>query len=346
MVGILRDPNFASSLWGMHLYESLVRALKDKRIAFCEPDSVCPPDLDGVFVIAAEREWIESVLVRLNAGGHRPILLCNQAEQLPGCIYSSVCSDLNASMKEVLESLTRVGKKRIALYGVNTDSVSDLGRVDSLYVWRTEDTVLQIFPNEGSLEACYAAFSEQTDVFDAVICSNDFAAVSLVRRLSKEDRARLTVVSCSASKISDAYPEIRSLRMNFDRFGRAAVYLYETLAKHPSFSELTVKVAWTFEDARTPSKEAVSLAPIEAKDRFYQDPELAEMLIAERLLSVSDPTEQRILDGLRRGETIEQIAEACFLSSGSVKYHIKRLVTESGAHDREQMISLLGMYTN
>ena len=222
MVGILRDPNFASSLWGIHLYESLVRALKDKRIAFCEPDSVCPPDLDGVFVIAAEREWIESVLVRLNAGGHRPILLCNQAEQLPGCIYSSVCSDLNASMKELLESLTRLGKKRIALYGINTDSVSDLGRVDSLYVWRSADTVLQVFPNEGSLEACYAAFSEQADVFDAVICSNDFAAVSLVRRLSKEDRARLTVVSCSASKISDAYPEIRSLRMNFDRSASAS----------------------------------------------------------------------------------------------------------------------------
>ncbi|MBQ3055612.1 MAG: winged helix-turn-helix transcriptional regulator [Oscillospiraceae bacterium] len=349
MVGILRDPNYAHSLWGKQLYESLTRALREKRIPFCEIDSTCPHDLDGVFVIATEREWIESVLTRLNQGGHKPILLCNQAEHLPGVLYSCVCSDLNTSMKALLEHLTQLGKTRIALYGINTDSVSDLGRVDSLYLWRGRDTSLQVFANEGSLKDCFDRFFPLASTFDAVICPNDFAAVSLVRRLraaAPETRSSLTVVSCSASCISDAYKnEIRSLEMNFDRFGRAAVHLHETLLKHRYFSELTVKVAWTLEDVAETEKRTVSLTPIQAKDRFYQDPEFAEMLIVEHLLSVSDPVEQKILECLLNRETTDQIAEKTFLSSGSVRYHIKRLVSESGAKDREHMVTLLSQYT-
>lgn len=340
MVGILQDPNYANSLWGNKLLESLLRALREKRIAFCELTDACPSDLDGVFVIASERGWIASVLSRLNAGGHRPILLCNQAAHLPACLYSSVCSDLAGSMKDVLDHLKRMGKTAPALYGINPESVSDLGRAESLDLWH--GTPLPRFANEGSLKACFAEFYPRRGEFDAVICPNDFAAVSLVRRL-RECGDRLTVVSCSSSRISAHYPEITSLSINFETFGRAAVYLYETLAKHPNFSALTVKLKWSF-DTVSEEKRTVTLPASAGDDRFYKDPEFCEMLITERLLSVSDPTEEKILHGICEGKTTEQIAEECFLSPGSVKYHVKRLISMSGARDREHMISLLSVY--
>lgn len=349
MVGILLDQNYAESLWGKNLYESLTRRLREKRITFCEIRDVCPPELSGVFVIASDLEWTEAVLRQLNRAGVSPILLCNQSEHLPRCLYSCVCSDFNASMKNLLESLKAKRKTRVAVYGINTDSISDTGRVDSLFSWKEQDfETMQVFTNDGSLADCFERFFARIDEFDAAVCANDFAAISLVRGLREhapERLSALTVVSCSATRLSDHYREhIRSLNMNFEQYGTAAVSLYETLQKQPFVSEMTVKVAWSLGEAPSGVTAPVSLVLPESSDRFYKDPELSEMLIVDKLLTCSDEVEQVILRGLAQERTYEQIAEDCFLAVGSVKYHIKKMLALSGAESKEQITALLQKY--
>lgn len=349
MVGILLDQNYAESLWGKNLYENLTRRLREKRIAFCDLHDTFPPELDGVFLIASDREWLTSVVQQCNRAGVRPIVLCNQAEQLPRCLYSCVCSDFGASMKNLLESLKLKQKTRIAVYGINTESISDTGRVDSLFSWKDEAfETMQVFTNDGSLAACFSAFAPRIAEFDAVICANDFAAISLVRALlvhAPEELSRLAIVSCSAARLSDSYREhILSLNMNYEQYGAAAVYLYETLQKHPFVSGMTVRIAWSFSDAPAADVLPFSFTLPESRDRFYKDPELSEMLIADKLLNCSDETEQAILQGLRVGRTYEQLAEDCFLTVGSIKYHVKKLLALSGAESKEQITELLNKY--
>ena len=349
MVGILQDPNYAESLWCRNLYESLVEQLRRKRVSFCDlTDTV--PEVDGVFVIASDRQWMQSVISQFNRFGIQPILVCNHSEQLPGCIYSYVCSDIHASMKNLLDLLAAHGKRRVALYGMNTDSASDLSRVDSLFHWRGDQfETMDFFPNEGSLEDCFGDFFPHIDRFDAVICANDFAAISLVRylRQSAPEKLRdLSVISCAQTRIANYYRDsILSLDMHFEQYGKAAVYVYHALQKHSYLSGMTARVSWSLAAPATlqPSYPLqLQLPP--GQDAFYRDSQLGEMLIVDKLLQCADPVEQTILDCLLSGLTTEQIAERCFLTEGAVKYRIKKILSDSGAEDKQQIIALLKKY--
>lgn len=350
MVGILLDSKYSESLWCKSLYQSLVETLRKNRISFCELFDKVDGNTDAVFIIASDRKWTVSAITQLNQKGIKPILICNEAEKLTGCIYSCVCSDINASMKNLLDTLKAKGKTRIALYGINAESISDTARADSLFGWNNGSfEAMQVFNNNGSLQNCFNAFFGAADNFDAAICANDFAAVSLVRNLREKSPERLNslyVISCAETKISSFYRDnVVSLNMNFEEYGKAAVYLYSALKKHTYLSEMTVKVLWSLEnDAPKTENGDLALNLTESEDAFYEDAELAEMLIVDKLLQNSDETELKIIDALLEGKTTEQIADDCFLTVGGVKYHIKKIINDCGAADKNQVVSLLKKY--
>ena len=159
LVGILLDSKYAESLWCKSLYESLIERLRHKRIPFCSVFDSIDADLDAIFIIASDREWTISAITQLNENGIKPILICNQSENLSGCIYSCVCSDINASMKNLLDNLRTKDKSRVALYGINRESIADISRVDSLFNWRGQYfEKMQIFNNDVSLQSCFDDF--------------------------------------------------------------------------------------------------------------------------------------------------------------------------------------------
>ena len=350
MVGILLDSKYSESLWCKSLYQSLTERLRQKRIPFCEVFDCIDSELDAIFIIASDREWTVSAITQLNKNGIKPILICNQSENLLGCFYSCVCSDINASMKNLLDTLKTQDKSRIALYGINTDSISDVSRVDSLLNWRGEHfESMKIFNNNGSLQKCFDDFFARIDEFDAAICANDFAAVSLVRKLQEKAPEKLEnfyIISCAETQISNYYRDrILSLNMNFEQYGKAAVYVYSALKKHTYLSEMTVKVLWSLESNSVISNsQSFHLELKSSEDSFYDDKELAEMLIVDKLLNTADDVEKRIMNCLLNKNTIEQIAELCFLTVGGVKYRINKIINDSGAKDKEEIVALLKKY--
>lgn len=350
MVAILIDTKYANSLWCKNLQNSLIERLRQKRIPFCEIFDTCPADIETVFMIASDREWIISSIKQLNLGGVYPILLCNQLENLPGCIYNCVCSDINSSMKILLDILKKKEKRRIALYGINTNSIADISRIDGLLAWKGNDfDKLQMFINEGSLKECLSQFYKCINDFDAAICMNDFAAVSLVRGLKELQPSLLDnflIISCAASDISKYYREyIQSLDINYDQYGKAAVYIYEAMRKHTYLSGMIVKIIWSLENEKLfTAKSAIQLSFPESQDMLYEDPEFNEMLIIDKLLTLSDSTEKNIINGLIHGLTYDEIARECFLTEASIKYHIKKLINVSGVGNRQEMIIVLKKY--
>ena len=351
MVGILLDSKYSESLWCKSIYKSLTERLRCHRIAFCEVMTNVDAKLEAIFIIASDREWTLSAVAQLNRNGIKPILICNQSEMLTGCMYSCVCSDINASMKNLLDTLKSQSKSRIALYGINTDSISDISRVDSLMSWRDENfEALQIFNNNGSLQKCFQEFHKKIDDFDAVICANDFSAVSLVRnlrRLAPDKLRNLTIISCAATRISDCYRDnILSLNMNFSQYGEAAVYIYNALKKQSYLSEMMVKILWSLDGPdEVPSEpHPFNLELSSSEDGFYSDPELNEMMIVDKILEIADETEMEIINGLLLDKTVEEIAEICFLSVSGVKYRIKKLIESSNAKSKSQAVLLLKKY--
>lgn len=350
MVAIMTEPAYAESVWGKNLYLSLVSQLRIKRIPFLEITDSCPAGVQAVFVIAASLNWTRAVISQLNQAGHQPILICNQSERIPGCLYSCVCSDVHASMRDLMDMLHRHDRTRIALYGAGVSSIADRSRMGSLFSWQGDDFPgIQVFQNEGSLSGCFDRFYARRKEFDAVVCMNDYAALSLVRSLKRLDPdclTRLTIVSCAGTKISEYYrAHITSLSMSFEPYGKAALALYECLLKNPFVSCMTVSVSWLpdSENAlRRPSETALTLP--EQHDQFYDDPEISDMLIVDRFLNISDATDRAIVSLMLRGETYQTITEACFLTESAVKYRLKRLTQLCGAENKSALLGLIRDY--
>ena len=350
MVTILTEPAYSESMWCKALYGSLTERLRQKRIPFCEMYDNVPVNSEAVFIIAADYKWIKATLTELNLAGIKPILICNQAETILGCNYSCVCSDLTGSMKYLVDNLKADGKTRVALYGVNTSSISDIGRVDGLFAQK--DGVIdsmRVFVNDCSLDNCYKKFVTEADYFDAVICFNDFAAVSLIRRLETDGEGeklnRLKILSCCQTKISSCYRDkIISINMNLEQYGKAAVFIYEKLKLHPYISQMTLNVSWNSEQSKSLTSLSVSLKSVGNTDRIYSDKELNEMITAERILEIDSATDKTVIAYLCGGKSVTDIAAACFLTDSGVKYRIKRILEKCRISDKSELISIVKRY--
>ena len=349
MVSILTEPAYSKSMWCSALLTSLTEKLRQKRISFCEIFDTVPEGCDGVFIIASDYNWIKSVISRLNEEGIKPILLCNQYENIAGCNYSCVCSDITGSMKYLLDELKSDGRTSVALYGVNTSSISDIGRVDGLLALKDESlNSMRIFVNDGSLKACFEEFFPVCSSFDAVICSNDFAAVSLIRYLQSaapDILGGLKILSCAQTKLSDYYRSmITSVNLNFEQYGKAAVFIYEKLKSHSYMSGITITVNWNDIYTGKRKRTAVKLKSTQEHNDFYTDSEMREMLTVEHILSISSNTDITIANKLIDGATLEETAQQSFLTESGVKYRIKRILQECGIANRAELIRLLKRY--
>lgn len=351
MVAILSDPKYAESPWCQNICKGLMDELRAKRIPFDIISDTCPPEADAVFLIAADYVWTSDTIRLLNGSGIAPIVICNQLENIPGCIYSCVCSDVNSSMKNLLEHLHAQGKKSLALYGVNPNSISDLSRADALMQWKTDRIQnVEVFLNEGSLEKLFLQIAPRLGQFDAIICANDFAAVSLLYFAKQKGiplDGLLPLISCASSKISEHYKgEILSVDIGYARFGNAAVDVLELIRRRPYLTGVTAKLAWNMESKGSlPDRLAISLPQTHAGDPMYSDAHFRQMMIVENLLMLMEnPMDKQIVESLQAGLPNHKIAELCYFSENAVKYRIRRLLEKSGAADKEEMLQLLGTY--
>jgi len=351
MVAILSDPKYAESPWYQNICKSLTDELRGKRIPFTVISDTCPPDVDAVFLLTADYAWTSDTIRLLNGSGIAPIVICNQLESIPGCIYSCVCSDVNSSMKNLLEHLRALGKKSLALYGVNPNSIADLSRADALMQWKSGRVeTVEVFLNEGSLENLFSQFAAKASCFDAVVCVNDFAAVSLLYFAKQKGislEGFLPLISCVSSKISEYYKgSILSVDIGYARFGKAAVDVLELIRRRPYLSGVTAKLSWSMENAKPrPVRESIPLPQTHADDPMYSDPHFRQIMIVENLLSLMEnPLDKQIVDAMLALMPNHRIAEKCYLSENAVKYRIRRLLEKSGAADKDEMLALLATY--
>lgn len=350
MILIFVEDSYARSIWCQNMVDGLVAELKFKRMAFRFITSLEELEPAGafVYVIGSSGTWVRTVLETVSRKGLYPILLCNQAFRELDMPYSTVCSDIRGSMRHLVDLL---GSRRIALYGVNPRSVSDESRRKGFCAATGLTDSEHIYINDGSLENCFQSFQSKAEYYDAVICANDFAAISLVRNLLRESPAqleRLLIIGCAEIRLTEFYSRyVLSIRVNFPEFGRAAVMLMENLKRNAYLSDMVMTIRWDFsplsclEKLNTAPKEAPLPVIPESRDVFYQDGELNRMLCMERLLNECDTLDREMLKGLLRGEAYEMMAERCFVTVSTVKYRIKKMISISQTANRSELIGLL-----
>ena len=80
------------------------------------------------------------------------------------------------------------------------------------------------------------------------------------------------------------------------------------------------------------------------RNLFYTDKDIVNLQSLEKLLRKCDKTDAEIIDRLHKKISYSKIAEDLFISVGSVKYRIKKLLLCSGIDSVEDMLSLCTRY--
>lgn len=354
MVALLAEPLYARSIWGQKLTESLISQLKCKRIPFNQ--AVCMEDIPEecryLFVIGTDHEWVGSVLKVASHRGIYPILISNEGSQRFDCRYSTVCSDVMSSMHDLVQWLYSRNCHRVGLYGVNPKSISDMSRLRA-YQAAIAPVSSLIYYNQTSLRKCFEELSTQKPWPDALICTNGFAAISLVRRLKAEQPEvfeNLLIVSCQESTLAGYYAEnIVSVHLNYLEYGKAAVLLYEMLRKSDYLSHIVMNMKWNMQELDTDDKPRLSYSNLhepvfEPSAAFYRDDELNDMMCLEKLCAILSSEDRMILKGLLNGENSTSLAMKHYLTPSTVKYRLKRMVTASGLEDKTELLDLIQKY--
>lgn len=351
---VISEPAYALSGW----YEQIVAGLKaqarKKRVtlSFCSDISEINQSGGCIFVIGSSYSWLNAAVTSLCRSGIHPIVLSNQPHRSFLCRYSYVSADISLSVGYILGALRASNKDKIALYGVNSGSLSDISRTEAFAHECGYDAV---FYNNGSLSACFDDFYESFKKlnYNAVICANDYAAVSLINHLKSvgEDVSRLPIVSYSNTLLSSCCtPSVTSVSLNYDEFGAAAFMICECVEKDPRLTGMNISVDWQiFFRESSPRFECASDIQTEepcaqTDDPFYEDSELVEMMRVEKLLSRCDKTDIAVLCGLMNGHTAEKIAEDCFLAETALKYRLKKMKENGGVPTRTALCALLRKY--
>ncbi|MDF2926583.1 MAG: hypothetical protein K0R57_5497 [Paenibacillaceae bacterium] len=355
-VCIVVEPEYEQSIWCMSILDGLYQALRHKRMLYMEmPIEQIPvsgKEPSAVIVIGSSPGWLNNAVHVCQMRRQKPVVLSNQPHRSFQGEYSYVCLDMMQSMQYLAGYLRDRKRRSTALYGIHMHSLADRDRLESYRTWFGADDE-SVFWNHNSLEACFEQFAAHAHLFDSVICANDFAAISLVKRLEQLEipSSDLLIISYSGASLTSMYrSKLLLVTMNFKDFGSAAVAVCNAMLKNPAISSMNVKVKWNMD--LEPGDWGYALQPAgtdaltsaSGEERIYDDPELMRMMQVEHLLSRADPTDRVILKELMRGRPYEEIAGTCYLSLHSIKYRTKKMMADCGASSKKELVARLKEY--
>lgn len=350
---LLIEPDFRDAPACVCIQKSLAEAIRSKKYevqilsAFDEISQ--SEQRTFLFLIATNLHWIMHTIALCERTGVHPVLLSPQGGRtaIHG-VYSEIGCDVYHSMREVLSYFAKKGRNAPAMYGISPHSLPDLSRCDC-FLQECKDAALEdVYRNFDSLTQCFERFYARIDRYDCVICTNDYVAIRLMDALRQKgyDPDRLLFVSYGSTLLARRfYPQLRSVSMCYESFGRAALSVCETLCKNPALLHLSVCVKW---EISHPVPDALphadAPAPLPMQDAFYQDSEVCNLMRIERLLSECDETDLALLQRMCRGVSYEEIAQELFLSLSTVKYRMKQLMSHSECDSKKELQQLLQPY--
>ncbi len=298
-------------------------------------------------------------LHHLAANGVHTVLANHETDLLSGNC-SKVLLDYRGGMHKSICYLTANGRRRIAFFGVNPSSSTDLLKKSFFAEYLQKQGASaerDIYFNHANIESCIAAFLQNYKLYNAVICANDIVALALIRACTErgvrvpED---LYVASCGGSSLitEAAKIPVTSVFADQHEVGRQAVLAYATLYKNHcdvalTFhvkAKLTVRASTAFAPDPGDIFDDPGDASMQPDVNFYIDPAIRKLLTVETLLRECDELDRDILHGLLTGETYPSLAARLYTSENVIAYRVKRMGRITGTNGREELTALISPY--
>lgn len=370
-LGVLIEEQFNTSPFGQGILEGFYSEVKKKRIRTVKINNISDiinVDKCKYCVIGGENlAWLHNNILACQQCNVHPIVLGRLTDfsDITQCSY--VYSNINHSMEYLTGVLKTNNLSKYALYGINPYSLADINCVQ-YFVKETNLSLDDYVYNSTSLEDCFENIYANINKYDSIICLNDFAAISLVKNLRKLnfDLNKLFIIGISDTKLSQFYKKpISSLSIKSQSIGKAAITLYETLSKNTEYSSIHIEVKSTLFIRGTDGFNTNYLATYNSngnrsvhqydyrntmsEDEVYEPSEIycdeyLEMLYVELMLKNCSELDLNILFRVMLGLSYMDIADECFISFNTVKYHITKMMTDCKTLKKIDFINLLNKY--
>ena len=361
-IPIFIEPNYINSPWCLETLSGIRQECSRKKykMYFLDNSLDKKEDVDDFedelcIVIGTSATWVPKAVRSLALNGKKSVVVSYRLkESFAG--QSMVLMNHYTAMQDLISYLCAAEHSRIALYGINPNSSADLIKQQCFL----ESEILQagkqdIYPNLASLENCFQHFRKHVSSYNAVICSTDIVAVSLLRRLHAEGISvpdDLYLVGFGSSMLSQLTdPSLTTASLDHWELGRQAVNIFAYLARQTRAVSVTVHVRCQIAIRGSTAyfgpvqsvKEALD-HPLSLDVNFYADDEATSILSLDTLLSDADRLDLHILLGIQNGKTIENLADQLNTSDATIRYRLHRLLIHNGLPDRTQLFRLLENY--
>lgn len=350
---VIIEENYKISVWCREIVDGLKSEARKKRASLTlstDIDDIIRNEGDScVFIVGAETEWLNSAANLVKKSGKHPIILSNQSESDQENGVSRVTEDILGSMSDIMSLFSAKNHTKVALYAHNPDSASDCFKKESFLKAGGQEE--DVFQNLGSLEDCFQTFykNHKEKRYSGIVCTNDFAAISLIRHLHNMDEniCGIDVISYSNTLIARCTsPAVSTVKANFKSFGQLAFMIADCIGKGENISGIRIFCDWEIIHRETSSP---ALTDVNAETKavstrsgsFYGDRELMEMMCVEKLLSECDETDIDIIESILGGKKTSEIQESCYLTETAVKYRIKKMKDICHCSSREELKNFL-----
>lgn len=344
MIHIVLEEKYRETTWCERIISGIEQQARAKRIKFnFNTDAAEFEAEDAIIVVGTVPAWIYETVDRLKETCKSHIILVSNRPY--SLSVSNVCTDLYAAVKDVMSYLEYCGRKNVALYGVNPSSTSDNIKLSAF------EHKESVYYNLGDLSECRSRFLKDVHKYDAVICTNDYAAVSLISFLKKDNPSCLNKLF--AVGFSDTHlgrinePSVTSVKLNYEEYGKTAIDIYRMLEKNPNLysvnanvkSEIIVRETTNNILWKSGFKENIDKENVDYK--FYDDKEVRQMVKMEKLFENCSESDVTVLKLLAGGESYERTAEKCFMTVNGIKYRLGRLCRICGFESRRELINVV-----
>ena len=341
-IKIIYEKAYAESISCKSLIDGLVKEIKKRRISYEQTNDVKRIlHKESVCIIGASYCWIEEVVKKCNAVGNVPLVLGSFLDKAVAGEYHRVCPDLDDVAKNLNFAFAEADRTRVALYGGNSMVDIDRERVDIFAKLISQE--VDVYPNTGSLAYCFESFYPKAVLYDAVICVNGYAAVSLAKNLEKKNPAllkKLIIVSCEEVLKNSKYDKISLVDMNLDSYGPVSLAILEMASCREDISSITAKIK---ADLCKIKKKDMRDYDIE-KYQLYEDPEIVSMTKIEQLFRDADDMDHHIIALLLSNAKYSDISNTCYMTEGNVKYRVKKYMNICRCKTKKELIDLLQEY--
>ena len=346
---ILSDEKFLAFEWGRAFNAYLFSYAKKHNIELTVPDMSNPPQEGFLLLLGVDYCWMKEIAGQIASTDLIVILLEGDAKAFSGRTVQ-ILHDQPSVIQQSLALLRDCGCTSPALFGVQKNDTSDLKKSE---IFSLRYPLENVYYTDNDLTDTFLRLYRNIKKYDSIICANDLFAIFLLKQFKEHGikvPKTLKVIGNSDLWLSSHITPSLTTACGYDY--RTTAELLFWLLKNQTLADTLTNIKLTLKNQMI-SRETTGNGKTEKSDfwavsekndfdtEFVHCEELKDIIKLNRVLPAFSPTDRKILVLVATGLPYADIAEECFLTYDSVKYHVKKIYGSLGVHNRSALCALL-----